>query len=446
MVALVLAAAACGDDLPRETVVGAHSGNRLMLQKYRFTDGTEQAVGDEFFDRALHTRCTPREWDDGGFRCVPVADDAVYADPTCEQLMGRAFMEADPTHFLLRELIADEETPPPRVVRAGGRRAATSQYYLRYGDACAGPYVDPPDTSRFYDVRDEVPAGDLVTLTEREVGDGRLALRLRESADGLQVPVGMRDRELDLPCTVVNDADGGARCEPGPVAAADHYRDPSCREPVIVTIVLSTTPSLARVVEPDGCAGFRPVGELIVTALYRRDGVQCVPVPVTPELRVFALGPPLEVAALTREIEDVPGRRLQQMVLADGDLRFHSDVLYDTAIRADCRRLTLAADVIRCLPADLSSSTLLYRATTCAAGAPMAEMAGASCRRPGFAIAGGETGLEVRAIGDPAPGPLYEWSFGQCVPYAAAPGVTVHALGPPIDLEAFAGAIYFGER
>ena len=56
----VLACAACGDNLHRDDLFTAVSGSRLALQKYRYDDGTEQAVANEFYDTQIHTRCTPR--------------------------------------------------------------------------------------------------------------------------------------------------------------------------------------------------------------------------------------------------------------------------------------------------------------------------------------------------------------------------------------------------
>ena len=76
----------------------------------------------------------------------------------------------------------------------------------------------------------------------------------------------------------------------------------------------------------------------------------------------------------------------------------------------------------------------------------VALVAQRSCQRPAFAAANTAAGLVVHAIGDRAGEPLHTWNFGPCRPYVAAPGQTVHLLGPPIDPSAFAAALYYGER
>src|SRR5207244_4464527 len=79
--ALVLCAA-CGDDLRRDDVLAATSGSRLALQLYRYEDGTEQPDPIELYDKQEHTKCAPQTWHDGIVRCTPIADDAVFIDPT----------------------------------------------------------------------------------------------------------------------------------------------------------------------------------------------------------------------------------------------------------------------------------------------------------------------------------------------------------------------------
>lgn len=441
--AIVALCAACGDDRPPAPVLGAVSGSRLALQWYGFPDGVRQPEPDEFYDRALHARCSPRAWADGVVRCVPEADQAAYLDDACTQPVGRGVAIEEPTHFIGYDLV-DDELRPARLYIAGDELDTVKRYYLRLGGECFGPYLDPDDV-HYHGVLGELGGGDLMTLHERTEGDGRLALRLRESEDGMRVPLGLRDQALDADCAATLRDDGEVRCEPVDAAPALYFRDPACAEPVVAVSGNGEPPALARVSAPSGCADYRAVGEELATPLYRREGDTCTPVAIVPPPRVFALAAPVELMALQRTLEP-GGGRLQRVLLGDGELQVFDDVLHDTATRADCRRHDFdGEDGIRCVPAALANAFELYT-PTCAVAVDVALLPQRSCRRPAFAAASTAAGLELHAIGDRAAEPLHTWNFGPCRPYVAAPGNTVHLLGPAIDPTAFAGALYYGER
>src|SRR5689334_974050 len=83
----VLALAGCGDNgLDRGA---AHSGSRLKLGWYEYSDGTRQRVRDWYFDRERGERCTPARWSDGSRYCTPASDPAVYVDLGCQTALGR---------------------------------------------------------------------------------------------------------------------------------------------------------------------------------------------------------------------------------------------------------------------------------------------------------------------------------------------------------------------
>lgn len=439
---ILVIVAACGDNPAPETTVGAVSGQRLALQWYGFPDGVRQPEPDEFYDRALHARCAPRTWADQTVRCVPLADQAAFGDDLCTEPVGRGVSIDEPTHFIGYDQVGDE-VRPVRVYPAGDELDTIKRYYLRWGAECLGPYADPDEVT-YYALGPELGGGDLVALHERELGEGRLALRLRESDDGMRVPLGLRDRTLAADCRPGVRDDGTVRCEPDADTEVSYFRDPACSQPVVAVHAEAPVPVLARMDGPSGCTDYYAVGEAVATTLYQRQGDTCMAQVLVPPPQAFAIGEPLELVTFARTLEPGDGR-LQRVVLDDGELQIFDDVLFDRATRADCRRYRFEDGVTRCIPTALASSFQLYT-PTCAVPVEVAELPPRSCQRPAFAATTTAGGLQLRAIGDRAGEPLHTWNFGPCRPYVADPGQTVHLLGPPIDPTAFAGALYYGER
>lgn len=443
LLAVVLAGAACGDNARQEPVLTARSGSRLALQWYGYADGTRQPEANELYDTLLHTRCAVRPWEDGVVRCVPVADDAVFTDAACTTMIGRGLTIDEPTHFLVRALV-DDEVRPVRLYQAGDEVDAVDQFFHQQGETCLGPFFNPPGIT-YHEVLGEIAAVDLVAIHDGELGDGRLALRVRETDDGVWLPLGLRDRELDVACTAVPRPDGGATCEPAEAAPAEYFRDPACAEPVVVVSEEAPVPAIARLVEPAGCARYHAVGAELSTSLYRRDGETCRPATVAPPSRVFAVDAALELPALERTVETLGDRRLQRIIVDDGAVRVFDQRLFDTAMRADCRRHRFDDDVTRCIPATVATALRLFT-PTCVVAVDVAELPVRACERPEFAATTAAAGLQLHAIGAPVVGPLHHWSGGQCRPYAVADGFELHALGPALDPTAFMAALYFGER
>ena len=67
--AILLALAACGDDVRREPSAAPVSGSRLKLEWYFYGDGSREPNPEAFYDTLIHGRCTPRLWSDGEERC-----------------------------------------------------------------------------------------------------------------------------------------------------------------------------------------------------------------------------------------------------------------------------------------------------------------------------------------------------------------------------------------
>jgi hypothetical protein len=436
---VVLACAACGDNLHRDDLFTAVSGSRLVLQKYRFDDGTEQAVASEFYDTQVHARCTPQPGADGAVRCVPVADDVGYVDPACTIPVGLGRTIEQPTHFIVYDTLPAGRVVS-RVFRAGAATTPIAQYYGIAGGACVGPVAVPPELVSFFEVGDELDIDTLVAFHEDELGDGRIGVQIRTTDDGLRAPFGLRDRALDVPCVPRLQGDGSVGCEPSNAAVASYFGDPACHEPVVAAGP-TASPAIARVVEPSGCASYHHVGPELSVPLYLRAGDTCTPVAAPVDNRLFPLAAPIELPVLGRSLEAIPGRRLQRIILDHDGLRFLDDRLFDTATGADCGRRTLR-DGVRCLPTTIASTTLFLAG--CAEQVRVAEVPQHTCTPLAYATS--NRPFQIREIGDPVSSALFRLDGDACQPYTSAPGTELRALGPPLDLTTFESAIYFGER
>lgn len=438
----LLVLAACGDDVRREPVVAPVSGSRLKLEWFFYGDGSKDPNPEAFFDTELHTRCSPQLWSDGVLRCAPVADDAVYTNATCTELVGRGDQIAKPTFFLGHEQVAGVRSPA-HLYHAGSDTTVPSSIYERIDGTCVGPRLTQPDVP-YFEVQDEVLATDMVVFHDSSVAaDERLDLEVRETDDGLHLPLGLRDRTLALACHAIERA-GGAVCEPTSVPTAFHFADPGCETPALGVPVSQPAPAIARSTGLDGCTVDRAVGAS-APVLYTRIGATCQVVPGGGGLRAYTLGAEISLAPLERRVVPDRAHRLLQIVIGAGSERLLDEWMYDTATRLDCRRATFD-DAVRCIPAVTIPATTLF-AQGCTLAIPVAELTEPACTPTGFATTTSELGvLELRAIGEPLSSPLYSMDTGSCAPYIAAPGRVVHAVGPPIPTETFVGGHAAGER
>jgi hypothetical protein len=444
--AAALAGQGCGDNLAGgDDLITAVGGTRLALQKYRYDDGTELAATGEFYDTALHVRCTPQGWADGAVRCVPVAEDAEYTDPGCTMAIGISRTIDNPTHFVGHDASTAGRVVN-RVFRAGAQVAPITQTWVVVGGGCVGPTAIPQVPTNFFKLDDEVEPSALVEFHAGEVDrGGRLALQLRETDDGARVPFALRDRELGA-CTAVHRGDGSVVCEPSNAAPAIYFSDPACSQPVMATVA-AEPPAIARRIEPTGCASYHRVGREIASAtgIYRLDGNSCAPVGTNELGRVFELAGPLELAALDRAPEPAPAgtgdRRLQRVVLDGGGLRFLDDRLLDTANQTECRPRNLRG-AIRCVPSSVAVAPLFM--VGCTVVLPIAELPARACEPPRYATT--SRPFQIQRIGDTVATPAFQLDAGACKPYVAAPGTELRQLTGGIDPATFVEAIYFGER
>lgn len=442
-----IALAACGDNLELESELTPRSGTRLQLQQYRYEDGTLQADTSAFYDTSLHATCTPQVWADGELRCVPevpVTDEARFSDRECTTAFGVADLPVKrPTHFLGYDFPDDIQTPT-RIYRVNARIDPVDSYYLLRDGECSGPYAGTGESDTF--ALGEIEPTDMAVFIDSEVGAGRLGLALRETADGLRVPLGIYDHELALPCTPTLRADGIA-CEPTDAGAAKNFRDPDCRQPVLRVPRNQDVPRLMSVLDAVGCPRFHDLGPAVEAPLYHRVNGTCVRADDPVEEHVFGLGAPLVLAQLERTIEEAPERRLQHVTLSlVGDLSFLGDRLFDSATRDECETITVG-DVSWCVPTARVQAQTLF-ATGCTLPVRVVEVPEQSCRPIAFAADTSFDGatIEVFAIGDPVTTPLYRFNGLGCVAYTPAPGNQLRSLGQPLPTDAFLRAVKFGER
>ena len=169
-VVVLLALAACGDEIHVETALEPQSGTRLKLEKYRFEDGTEQVEQHSFYDVEMHARCAPQTYVDGSTRCVPFADDALYIDPTCETAVGRAVDPAitEPTHFVGHDRVAGEAAVAHVIVNRSNSPKFPDSVCAVIAQGCQFSYrcdgrsdalSDPRSRARAYRAAEAVLAG-----------------------------------------------------------------------------------------------------------------------------------------------------------------------------------------------------------------------------------------------------------------------------------------------
>lgn len=446
---LCIVVVACGDNHPEIQVFEPTNGTRLMIEQYQFDDGTRVVQPTAFYDRRIHARCTPQEWIDGVVRCLPDAEQAFYRDDMCEMPFGRATKKF-PTHFIAQDLRPDDaRRMPARVFAVGAKADPIAMFYLRQGTAedgkpiCTGPYPSPFDEegTQYYEVAGEVGGEDLVAITETQIGDGRLALNVRRSDDGALVPFGFHDRDLDVDCAPVPRGAGGV-CEPQSVDDAVFFADNTCTQPAVLVDDGVEPPVAARTRSSDGCFAYHAIGEQAPRA-YRDTGGGCTSVTTT--ARVLALGPAVELAAITREPDDAPKHRVQRILASDGDLHVYADRMFDTATRAECQ-LVQDGDTLRCLPTALAPIVRLFL-PGCTVERRFAEVPMRACEPFAFAMHDNGESLELHAIGGRFDGTAYTLApFGFCMPYTPAAGTELFDVGPLLPDDTFVGAVPFGAR
>lgn len=437
-VAVLLALAACGDTIEPDPNI-ARSGLRLKLVHYDYGEGTRETETAWFHDAARNERCTPRVWSDGVTVCTPDFTDTVFPTSDCARALGRVpVSDATPPYFVRHFHLAGAWVPS-RIYLTGEPSDVPAQAWVIQDGACIGPY----DTAGFayFELGAELPRARFARLTHPETSaPSRLALEVVASDDGLYVPTGLRDRELDAPC-VPALAPGAAStvCVPDGVATAEYFHDAQCAEPELAVAYGDPVPSVIRVHDARSrCTSYHAVGaETDAPPLYHRNGPSCVPIAAPTSNAYYLAGAPRELAALDRILSG-SNARVRPIVLGAGDLRIADALLHDTMLATACRRAEVD-DALRCLPVTSLDVIELFGDPACAAIEPLAEVRTGSCE-PRAAFARAATGAFHLIAGVHA-APLYQLSTGdRCLPYAIPDGTALHDVGPALPAETFTEA------
>jgi hypothetical protein len=446
---VIICLAACGDNRPRIQELEPTSGTRLSIEQYQFDDGTRLVQPTAFYDRRMHARCTPQEWIDGVIRCVPDAEVAFYREDTCVTLFGVGNAIEHATHFLASDTRDDLSVWPARAFEANGRfDEPVATGYVKRGTSCNPVGIPQLETTTYWNLGGETGGEDLVPITEREIGDGRLGLAVRESDDGALVPLGFVDHDLGVPCA---PAPSGA-CEPTTAPISEVFADNTCTQPAILVGNDEPVPPVAGRRGSDGCRVFHTVETTQAARAFRDTGGGCAS--VATGQRVLPLGAPVELPLVTRTIDDAPKRRMQRITVPlsladrDDDVQVVTTRVFDTATRTECE-LRQSGDPIkhplRCLPTALAPIVRLFQ-PGCIVERRFAEVPAVGCEPFAFAMHDtGET-LEIHAIGDPFDGTAYTIQFGGCTPYTPSAGTSLFLVGPLLPADAFVGAVPFGAR
>jgi hypothetical protein len=154
------------------------------------------------------------------------------------------------------------------------------------------------------------------------------------------------------------------------------------------------------------------VNEVITAPLYSLGPSGCVATAPPGGSRQFALGEPVTLAMLARE--RAAGARIQPVSLTAGDVAAPDQLVFDSALAADCGPGQLDG-TLRCLPPAPLPVIAYYLDDQCVTTIDIALVDESACT-PTPRFAHGPTGLH--AIGDRVTMPLYEISTGdRCVPY-----------------------------
>jgi hypothetical protein len=441
---------ACGDNIARDASFEPTSGTRLKLEGYAYLDGSRQWATGRYYDADLHARCTPQRWADDVLRCVPQADEAVFLDELCEMPIGRTFAPDDdedppPAFFIARTVVAGVSLPA-RLFRARQPTDPPAMYFLPDAGGCAGPFATPA-AARHFLVGSEANA---VALESAEHGEGRLALRMHVTADGLRAPLALHDRELAIDCRPAAPGDE-VPCEPIDAPVAAHFLDPTCTTSAVAVPADTAIAAVARLDdEVSGCPAFHVTGLEHAGDIFVRDRGFCIRVPRATNRRYLAVAEPAQVATVSLDIDRLDDRRLQRMWLSTDGLFALHDRMFDTATRAVCVDRT-SAGLTRCLPPSTLFGPRLYR-LDCAVPVRASPVPQRACVHAGFATrptrAPDEVPEAVHAIQVPYVGEaLYHVDpTGFCAPYVPEPGHVLHALGPSLPDDTFAVGVPFGAR
>ncbi|HEY5922091.1 MAG TPA: hypothetical protein VIV11_10495 [Kofleriaceae bacterium] len=347
--------AGCGDDLP-EDGEGVRSGSRLRITWFDF-DGTRQwqpeegfrfvdrrfVDGEVYFDRQRDEPCSPQPWLDGITRCTPeveVVDRKYFTDDLCTMRVTenpqiyKYVADYDPKCNVQRRwhvypIVA--VIPRPQL------------FYLTTRGDCL---PSPSSALEVGVLGAEVGPERFATVTMTANSDDRIAIRSRESDDGMRLPLGLRDKYLGD-----SKLAGEVVLPLAPqitTASSLFYADAACTRAYLRVDAGCAAPQNALV---DG--EYTAIGER-ATAIpaYSLATGSCAPLvnPTDGDYFEVKIANPIELVTLAVSVDEYPVARIRLQHAVGEGVRARVRALHDTQFATDCVPRKFPDDVYRCMP------------------------------------------------------------------------------------------------
>jgi hypothetical protein len=412
LIALV-ALGACGDNVTP----------RLAPARFVYDDGTEQIDRHQLYDRELGVLCTVSRFSDGYLYCLPDADRGFYTDRTCTTPVGVAPAGAPIKEFVVTAYVHLDMPlqQPSRVFRSGGKRERPTELWQKVGDV--GCVVENNMPSAEYDYYDASPVVVGAVGIEPWFTVGEYVVDAWRS-EGLLVPAEIEKCNLDEVANGVS-----TRCIP--LNPPPGYADAACTQPMAFPGLSPSYKTYRRDPLTD-CMSFYARGDDVeVTRWYVFGDTGCVENTWSsglPMLRNMLV--PIPEPTIAR----VPtGNGRVQLVRLD-HLPLHDDLVRDTQLGTDCRRL----DDGRCVPATNAKVESWFADAACATPVDVAMVRTGGCNAP---MPYAEREGLFYPVKDAYAAQLYQLSTGDtCQIYNPPAPFVAHSIGPALGEDAFARA------
>lgn len=421
LLVMVLVLGACdGESAAPEVTLPAdttQSGSRLKVVWYETADGFRSPVTEDattmrpvLFDAELDVSCTRQRWSDDVARCTPELGGVFYEDAACTQpvLTG-----SDAVFYADSDLAGRPKAP---VYTAGTTVRSVATLYRKLESGCFG---DGPGA--VHDVAETLAPSSFVTIDVAPVGDARVVVDTMHAADGLIVPVGLRDTAHDVTCDLEAFANASrGLCVPKEAMPVERFADDRCEEPVVEGAerpVLALLPTFT-------CPRVFEVGEPVVTAArYRYAGAliagPCAAEPVI-EMPGYRLGAEVELARFARAAE--PAATRAAPVYLDAPRFRQTNRVFDTALGVECAFVFEGNARWTCMPTLASANYSLFADAACTVPLPplIEDGDGSGCAVQAPRLATDAQGA-LWSIGARHTGPVFErtGAFCDARPYAA---------------------------
>ena len=439
---------------------GAHSGTRLKLTWFDFTDGTRQ--WDGFYDAQRKESCYPYSaWPDGKTYCTPDHNaSVVYTDASCSQKIGQVYRDPScvqqPPPYLLEWHYAACNSGPAHLYLRGAAATAASYYTRNYDGTCAGPYSGA--SYDFYALGGEITPQMLVEVTTATGTEaGRLATTFYASADGMRLPTRLHDTQLGTDCYPETFADGATTGECIPTTAwyASDFHDASCTQPTVGLASACAAPSYIEYAPKNACPGDLPhlassTGAIASSPLFYLSGQTCTAETAGTGVTYYGAGADVPTPTVNRTVDALASHRIQLVHYTTPEgLRFRDYTVYDAQKGTDCYPTALPDGTTVCLPFGGFVQTF-YRDAQCMQPIDLIEVSVGpqGCNAPPVPKyarkyitpqAGScDYNIELHQVQAPYAGTVYT-NYGSCAAYAH-PTTALYSISAASSLNEFVSA------